>query len=225
MIINHSVRIGDHGIGRDQALQLLQDYAVEHADTVRIYDLGGNLEGRPGPGGAAEPVSAVSLADIGRLVVINADLAAADVATLIDVDAATEFTAIPPTARLEQCELDSDLYQAATALYEKYRLPPGSNIGPAKRSKLLHLKRPWLVPIADTRVISVYRHRADDWAAKLGTPSGHWEAVREDLNAATDDLEWLTATLSDHQQQEVRLLGRLTSLRLLDILAWMIGYS
>ena len=38
----------------------------------------------------------------------------------------------------------SDLYKAATALYEKYRLIRGSNIGRAKRSKLLHLKRPWL---------------------------------------------------------------------------------
>jgi uncharacterized protein DUF6308 len=219
------MRIGDHDVGRDRALQFLRDYAVDHADTVRLYDLAGDLEGRPGPGSAAEPVTAVSLADIGRLVVINAGLAAADVATLMDIDAAAEFAAVPAIARLEQCEPGSDLYQAATALYEKYRLLKGSNIGQAKRSKLLHLKRPWLVPIADTRVISVYRRRADRWAAELGISSGHWEAVREDLSAAVDDFEWLTAALSDCLKPEVRLLGRLTSLRLLDILAWMIGDS
>ncbi len=60
---------------------------------------------------------------------------------------AAEFAAVPATARLEDCTPGTLVYQAATALYDKYRL---SNIGPAKRSKLLHLKRPWLVPIADT---------------------------------------------------------------------------
>ena len=62
----------------------------------------------------------------------------------MDIDAATEFAAVPATARLEHCKAGSDLYKAATALYEKYRLIRGSNIGRAKRSKLLHLKRPWL---------------------------------------------------------------------------------
>jgi hypothetical protein len=38
-------------------------------------------------------------------------------------------------------------------------------------------------------------------------------------------VEWITTQLSDHQDPEVRRLGRLTSLRLLDILAWMLGDS
>jgi hypothetical protein len=143
----------------------------------------------------------------------------------MDIDAAAAFAAVPATARLEECEPGSELYQAATTLYEKYRLFKGSNIGPAKRSKLLHLKRPWLVPIADTRTTSVYRRRADDWAARLGTASGHWEAVREDLTAAASDLEWLTQRLRDHRAPEVQRLSRLTSLRLLDILAWTISDS
>jgi hypothetical protein len=54
---------------------------------------------------------------------------------------------------------------------------------------------------------------------------GHWEAVREDLGAAADDFEWLTAVLIDCRQPEARMLGRLTSLRPLDILAWMTGDS
>ncbi len=219
------MRLGDHEFGRDRALELLQHYAVNYANTVRFYDLAGDLEGRPGPGSGADPVNAVTLGDIARLVVINAGLAADDVATLMDIDAAAEFAAVPATARLDQCEPGSDLYQAATALYEKYRLLRGSNIGPAKRSKLLHLKRPWLIPIADSHVISVYRRRADSWAAKLGTATGHWDAVREDLTAAVHDFEWITAQLSDHRDQKVQRLGRLTSLRILDILAWMIGDS
>jgi hypothetical protein len=215
--------IGDHELKLDEAFKILHDYAIRYADTVRLYDLAGDIEGRPGPGGAAEPINAVTLGDVARVVVINASLAADDVATLLDVDAAAEFAAVPAGARLKDCKPGSDLYLGATALYERFRLVRGSNIGPAKRSKLLHIKRPWLVPIADSRTIGVYRRRADIWASSLGIASGHWEAVREDLNAAADDFRRLTARLCDHQGPEVQRLGRLTSLRHLDILAWALG--
>jgi hypothetical protein len=218
-----SMRVADRDLDLGQALGYLREYAVTYANTVRLYDLAGDPDGRPGPGSAAEPVNAVALADIGRLVVINASLGADDVATLMDIDAAIEFTAVPPAARLEDCEPGNDVYQAATALYEKYRLARGSNIGRAKRSKLLHLKRPWLIPIADTRVVSIYRRRADTLAATLSMPDGHWEAVREDLIAGVDDFNWLTTRLCDHQEPSIRQLSRLTNLRLLDILAWMIS--
>ena len=91
----------------------------------------------------------------------------------------------------------TSLYRAATAPYDKYRL---TNIGQAKRSKLLHLKRPWLVPIADTRVTAAYRDRSGAWAEELGIASGHWEAAREDLIAA--------AATSACSQQELRIQGK-----------------
>jgi hypothetical protein len=218
-----SMIIGDHELPPDKALGILNEYAARYASTVQFYDLAGDPDGCPGPGSGAEPVNAVSLGDVGRLVVINAGLAADDVATIMNIDAASEFTAVPARARLEDCDPASDLYQASTALYEKYRLFRGSNIGRAKRSKLLHLKRPWLVPIADSRTISTYSRRAQAWAARLGTASGHWEAVREDLIAAADDFEWLAKRLSEDQRPELQRLGRLTRLRLLDILAWTLG--
>jgi hypothetical protein len=215
-----SLQIGDHKLDPDDALGLLHDYAVTYPDTVRFYDLAGDPGGRPGPGTDASPVDAVTLGDIGRLVAINAGLRAADVATLMDTDAAAEFAAVPVTARLEDCVPGTSLYQAATALYDKYRL---SNIGQAKRSKLLRLKRPWLVPIADTRVTAAYHDRARAWAEDLGIASGHWEAAREDLTTATDDFGWLTAQLSGNRDTRIQRLSRLTSLRLLDILAWTMG--
>jgi hypothetical protein len=166
----------------------------------------------------ASPANAVTVDDI--LVAINAGLTVEDVATLMDTDAAAEFAIVPVTVRLEECAPGTGLYQAATALYDKYRL---SNIGPATRSKLLHLKRPWLVPIADTRVAAAYHDRSCAWADELGIASGHWEAAREDLTAAPDDLEWLTAPLRNQREPKIQRLGRLTGLRLLDILAWTMG--
>lgn len=176
--------------------------------------------GSQGPDGAAAPVNAVALADIGRLVAINAGLTAADVAALVDVDATAEFAAVPAGARLEDWVPGSGLDDAATALYDRYRL---GGIGQAKRSKLLHLKRPWLVPIADSRVMKVYQGRAAALASELGLASGHWAAVRDDLSAAADDFTWIISQLKSHGDDRVRRVARLTSLRLLDIVAWQIG--
>lgn len=214
------MQIGDHRLDLVDALRILQNYAVNYADTVRFYDLAGNPGGHPGPDSGTSPANAVTLGDIGRLVAINAALSAEDVATLMDANAAAEFAAVPATAQLEDCAPGTVLYLAATALYDKYRL---SNIGQAKRSKLLHLKRPWLVPIADTRVTAPYHDRSGAWADQLGIASGHWEAAREDLTTAAGDFEWLTGQLRDHQEPRIQRLSRLTSLRLLDILAWTIG--
>jgi hypothetical protein len=71
--------------------------------------------------------------------------------------------------------------------------------------------------------MTVYRHRADALAAELGIASGHWEAMRADLLEAADDLDWLSARLSDHQDGRVQLLSRLTALRHLDIIALMVA--
>jgi Family of unknown function (DUF6308) len=214
------MRIADRELSRETGLARLRKYASKYPDTIRFYDLAGDPGASPGPDGAAEPVNEVTLADIGRLVVINGNLRPDDVGKLMDVRPAQAFEAVAPTAQLEQCRPGSELYAAATVLYEKYRFKHGSNIGPAKRSKLLHMKRPWLVPILDDQVWHMYRSRAQHCAKILGQDDGSWEVVREDLCDGNDDLTWLTAQLSADDDPDVRRLGRLTKLRLLDILAW-----
>jgi hypothetical protein len=209
------VQIGDHELSRDAALALLRSFAVTHAGTVYVYDLAGDRDGTPGPGGAAEPVNKVTLADIGRLVVINAGLEADDVPRLLDVQADAEFKAVPPAARLEDCSTGSDLHEAATSLYNLFK--PPKNIGPVKRSKLLHIKRPWLIPISDTRVDLVYKQRVRNLGGIW------WEAARRDLVDGAADFAWLSATLKGDADARVRRAGRLTELRLLDIIAWNLG--
>lgn len=207
-----AVHIGDHELSPDQARDILRDYARRYDGTVLWYDLAGDEHGHPGPGGAAEPLNAVTLADIGRLVIINAGLRAEDVAQLLDAGLAKEFSAVSPAARLEECEPGGSLYSAATLLYDLFRLP---GIGGVKRSKLLHLKRPWLIPIYDTHVHRIYK----TWAAD----GGWWEAARRDLVDGAKDFAWLSASLSDDDDVLVRRAGKLTELRLLDILAWTLG--
>jgi hypothetical protein len=214
-----NMRIGDQ-LSRDTALACLRSYAENYPQTIRFYDLAGDPDGRPGPGGGGDPVNKVTLADIGRLVAIGAKLAPEDVAKLLNVDASREFEAVPATAELEHCSPGSELHAAATALYDSYRFEAGSNIGRAKRSKLLHMKRPMLVPIFDTRVAAIYRSRVQRRPKTLSRNDASWEAVREDLCDGAEDFGWLVGRLSADSDPGVRRLGRLTNLRLLDILAW-----
>jgi hypothetical protein len=215
------VRIADGELPRDEALAILRGYARRYAGTVLLYDLAGDEGGCPGPGGAAEPVNEVTLVDIGRLVVINAGLRAGDVPLLLDVHPDGEFAAVPPDARLEECTPGSALYLAATFLYDLFRLP---GVGGVKRSKLLHIKRPWLVPIYDTHVHRIYEDRAADVGAEIQDPDGGWwEAARRDLVDGSGDFAWLSARLRDDDDALVRRAGELTGLRLLDIIAWQLG--
>jgi hypothetical protein len=85
------------------------------------------------------------------------------------------------------------------------------------------IDRPWLVPIADTRVTAAYRGRSSAWAEERGIASGHWEAAREDLTAAVGDFGWLTAELRIQREPASQWLSRLTRPRLPDILTWTMG--
>lgn len=216
-----AVRIGDRKLTPDDALGILRDYAQRRASTVLWYDLAGDEGGHPGPGGAADPVNAVSLADTGRLVVINAGLSSGDVPALLSAATSADFAAVPAGARLEDWAHGGPLDSAVTALYDLFRV---DGIGPAKRSKLLHLKRPWLVPIYDSHLEKIYKAQSAAAGAELGdAAAGWWEAPRRDLVDGAGDFAWLSAALSADDDAQVRRAGRLTALRLLDILAWRIG--
>jgi hypothetical protein len=214
------MRIGDRDLSRETGLAYLRSYAASYPGTIRIYDLAGDPDGCPGPGSAGEPANEVTLADIGRLVVIGARLAPGDVAKLLDVDAAKAFEDVSANAQLEDCEPGNELYSAATVLYDMYRFTQGSNIGRAKRSKLLHMKRPRLVPIFDKRVAYNYRGRLKSYAKTMNRRDASWEVVREDLCNGAADFTWLVEQLASDSDPGVQRLGRLTTLRLLDILAW-----
>jgi Family of unknown function (DUF6308) len=211
------VRIGDSEVSREAGLAQLRAYARDHHQTVQFYDLGGDPAGQPGPGGGSDPVNEVTLADLARLAAVGAYLGPDDFGRLLGAGAAAAFAAVPATARLEDCAPGTDLHQSAAALYDCFR---ADGIWRAKRSRLLHIKRPWLIPIADNRVDIIYRQRVERTASALGETGAAWEVVREDLRDGAEDLAWLAGQLAADEDPAVQRAGRLTALRLLDILAW-----
>ena len=212
------MRVGDHDPSFDEAGDMLREFAISHHETVLWFDLGGDTEGQPGRQGAADPVDAVTMADIGRLVVIAARPQPDDVPILLNAAPRSAFTSVPARARLEEWEARSSLDRAATELYNCFRR---KGIGQAKRSKLLHLKRPWLVPIYDTHVTKVYQRRARSLRAEVGSlAAAWWEASKRDLIDGAPEFSRLAADLAADPDPAVRRVSKLTPLRLLDILAW-----
>ena len=205
------MNIGTRKIVVDEAIAQLRLYAETNGAVLQYYD---GLPGMTCVGGS-DP-DQVTLEDLARTMVIGADLRAMDFPWLLEVEAEKEFAAIPVDARLEDATPGSDLFLAAMALDEKFTGHRG--FGHAKKSKLLHLKRPYLYPVTDSFIRMTY-----------GTASAGSEfltAVHRDLvnPANIRDFKLLQVRLiAEPPTSAARLLAEVPTLRLLDILASLLG--
>jgi|tagenome__1003787_1003787.scaffolds.fasta_scaffold20616928_1 hypothetical protein len=205
------MNIGTRKIVVDEAIAQLRLYAETNGAVLQYYD---GLPGMTTVGGS-DP-DRVTLEDLGRTMVIGSDLRAMDIPWLLEVEADKEFAAIPVNARLEDAAPGSELFDAAMALDEKFTGHRG--FGHAKKSKLLHLKRPYLFPVTDSFIRMTY-----------GTASAGADflsAVRDDLvnPANVRDFKLLQVRLiAEPPTSAARLLGEVPTLRLLDILASLLG--
>jgi hypothetical protein len=211
------MRIADHVLSVDDAVEIVVNYAAAHARTVEIYD------GLGERGVSDDQPNRVTLTDIGRLVIFNAQLQADDVSRLLDVNAGEEFSAIPVDARLEDASYGGELWQAASALFDRFCGIPGVNR--AKRSKLLHAKRRGLFFITDSVTAASFNRVATEIARERGDGStGYWEAAQRDIRQP--EFDELMRRLSDHRVDALEgspSLGSLTRLRVLDIVCWSAG--
>jgi hypothetical protein len=83
------------------------------------------------------------------------------------------------------------------------------------------LKRPWLVPVIDSRVDPLWAAAAAEVSREMGKVRPmYWEAIRRDLVEGSGELARLRSELGSSDDELVRRLGRLTELRLLDVVAW-----
>ena len=200
-----------------QALAALRRYADEHPATLAWYDYAG---------GDLPPVAAdgVQLADIGRLVVINAQLSADDVPGLLaPLPDDGLWDAVPHDADFRDLPADPHehpVYVAASELYSA--LTSRHNIARTKATKLLHLKRPQLIPVVDSVAAEHYRQAADHLAARWGEPHGQfWAAIWTDARANQAALRPVLDELAGDGGDRARLAA-LSPLRIHDVLVWLL---
>ena len=124
------------------------------------------------------------------------------------------------------------LFACTAELYWAFTWPERiTGIAAAKVHKILHLKRPGLYPILDDRIKRLYKPCAVTWPGRLHYLQGvaatdsppYWAAFREDLIRNHDPLEAYRGQLASDDSQTVRLMAKLTRLRLQDIIAWRIA--
>lgn len=124
------------------------------------------------------------------------------------------------------------LYDHASELYEHFRGAAPKGVKIAKVHKVLHLMRPGMFPILDSRLAELYRTSARDAASKLRdcrldlplSRHAYWAAIRRDLLEALPAIEVIRRVFRESGHDVVaRAVAELTDLRILDMLAWQAG--
>jgi hypothetical protein len=202
--------IGSRKIVVDEAIAQLRLYAETNGAVLKYYD------GLPHVSTIGTDPDRITLEDLARTMVIGSDLRALDIPWLLEVDAEKEFAAVPVDARLEDAAPGSPLFEAATALDEKFSGHRG--FGHAKKAKLLHLKRPYLFPVSDSFIRMTY--------SEASAGPDFLAAVHRDLvnPANVRDFKLLQVRLiAEPATSAARVLAEAPTLRLLDILASLLG--
>jgi hypothetical protein len=161
-------------------------------------------------------------------------ISAQEAAWLIDRGTTAPWAAIPLDAQLKDADplaIDG-LYDRALVLWEHFWDARPGGVSTAKISKTLHLMRPGLFPILDSYLTRFYRTAARAAAIDVGlkrafpgtfrTP--YWEAIRRDIVANQAALQALRRVLpATGAPLATQATGRLSDLRLLDMLAFAAG--
>lgn len=206
---------------------LIQDYPTL---TLQHYDLGG-----------VSPRDSVTMSDLGRATLFGAFrgwkaavslLRASEAATWPTGDNRWRLDAAPD-AEPEEWISRPEVHEAS-ALFTSLARGDEGGWREAATSKILHLKWPHFFPVIDGELRELYSDQALEAELRIhgsrrrkhATTTAYWIAVRQDLlrpeNMAADEAtrEGL-GSASDHEK--AALLTQLSSLRLLDALAWAIA--
>ena len=207
-----AIRVAGHIV--ENPLEVLASYADRYGETtVRDYD----------GGGIGDPAG-ITLDDIKRTRVIGSRISQVEAEWFVDRGRTAPWDGVPGDARLADADPDErdGLYDAGVALFDHFRGRPG--VATAKISKILHMKRPGLIPILDSHLLRTYRAAASEAVRRHANPRGHermyWAAIRDDVmdpgNAAR-----LTSLRTELRRSDLtQPLADLSDVRLLDIVTW-----
>jgi hypothetical protein len=207
------LRIADGWV--DDPLTVLTEYARDLQKTLRVYDYAGS--GDP---------AVLTMEEIARTRVIASRISHAEARWLLRRSEGAPWSAVAADADLRDADPDDDgsAYRPALDLWKHLYSDRPSGFSTAKLHKVLHLKRPALYPILDSRLVRRYRRlarRQGQARPDLGRYQ-YWPAIREDLlvNTESGALGELREQLTAAGDERMQAMSQLTDLRLLDICTW-----
>lgn len=137
------------------------------------------------------------------------------------------FRNVPADAALQDADplIADELYDRANSLFHAFRTAAPRGIAGGKIHKVLHVKRPHLIPILDAKLRRLYAASARQWGRRIepsGTRPSYWAAIRADLLDPTNTvaLAGCRRLLCESDDPTSRRIAGLSDLRLLDIIAW-----
>jgi hypothetical protein len=205
-------------------MAIWREYVRGHTRTLCQYDLGGSGD-----------AGRLTADEAWRSRIIGSRLTRRQRDKLIEraSDPRCPWTSVPADADLYDADpnIHGREFDKAAMLYWHFTQPhriPG--VRAAKIHKVLHLKRPALYPILDSRVRRLYKNHARAWVARLSRlkvtikdSPPYWAAIREDLIFNWEELGTYRNQLADDADESIRNMARLTRQRLQDIVAWYIA--
>lgn len=213
-----SICVAGKNMGQQEALGILAGY---WARTPPAFDY-------PGPGNPGE----LTREEVVRTRVVSSRISNEQLSFFLSAGSTAPWLAAGPDADLEDADPDGQgLFEEMSDLYWHFAGSAPRGVSFAKVSKVLHVKYPGLYPILDSHLRSSYASLAKGMKGgypDLGWRRRTWVTIREDLVAARQSgaLSRLRQELASYvstdavEQERVRSMGKLTDLRLLDILVW-----
>ena len=203
----------------DPAARVLR-YLYDHARTVRRYDM------------TAGHYEAVTQELIAATRVLASRISDNQATWLIDRAKTAPWDLVPrhsDLANADPCQRHG-LYDHASELFAHFRSAAPKGIKAAKIYKVLHLMRPELFPILDSRLAARYDLSAKQAAHAVNvcrddlptSKYAYWAAIRQDLLNNTSALAAVRDSLTATDDPFiVEAIGRLSDVRILDIITWV----
>ncbi|MDJ0337295.1 DUF6308 family protein [Cryobacterium sp. PH31-O1] len=206
------MRIGRTWLDEREAWLLVHVY---RQDTVIYFDFAGNIQSHD-----PQPDDRLTLADFGRILALGVDLDADRVSRALIAAASANWDGVPQQLQLRDADpaFDPALLDRVTELYTHFRYRHG--LGAPLALAILHLRRPYLVPLLTEALLVYYAPVASEIAREFhsSTPM-FWESIRRDLVTNDDELTRLRIRLKADPDEYTRALSRLSDVRLHCIIA------
>lgn len=201
------MRVGRANLDSNESWLLLHVY---RQDAVICYDFGGSLATTE-----PQPDDVLTLKDFGRILTLGVELDASLVSRAFTAAASAKWDGVPQHLRLRDADpvMDRALLTRVTELYNHFRYRHA--LGAALALAILHLRRPYLVPLFTEPLFVFYSARASDIAAEFNSSTPmFWESIRRDLVENEPELRALRARLAADGDAYSRSLALLSDVRL-----------